>query len=77
LILSGAGRLIAVGIAAGLALTFAASQALRAMLFGVSAHDPRALAGGVLALAVVSVIAIAIPARQAATISPVEALRTE
>jgi putative ABC transport system permease protein len=77
LILSGAGRLIALGIAAGLALTFAASQALRALLFGVSAHDPRALAGGVLALAVVSVIAIAIPARQAATISPVEALRMD
>ena len=42
---------------------------------GVTAHDARALAGGVLALAIVSLLAIAIPARQAAKISPMEALR--
>ena len=75
LVLAGAGRLIALGIAAGLILMFAASQALRSLLFGVTTHDARALAGGVLALAIVSLLAIAIPARQAAKISPMEALR--
>ena len=77
LVLAGAGRLIVLGIAGGLALTFAAGQALRAVLFGVTAHDPRALAAGVLALGIVSALAIAIPARQAATINPIDAIRAE
>ncbi|MGH9371189.1 MAG: hypothetical protein ACRD15_06630, partial [Vicinamibacterales bacterium] len=47
------------------------------LLFGVTAHDPRALAAGVLALAIVSVMASAIPARQAARIDPIEAIRGE
>jgi putative ABC transport system permease protein len=75
LVLAGAGRLIALGIAAGLLLTLAVTQALRTMLFGVTGHDARALAGSVLALTIVSLLAIAIPARQAAKISPMEALR--
>jgi predicted permease len=75
LVLAGAGRLIVIGIAGGLVLTFAASQALRTMLFGVTVHDPRSLAGGVLALAIVSALAIALPARQAAKVSPIEAIR--
>jgi ABC-type antimicrobial peptide transport system permease subunit len=77
LVLAGAGRLIVLGIAGGLMLTFAASQVLQTLLFGVTTHDPRALAGGVLALAIVSSLAIAIPARQAARISPIEAIRGE
>jgi predicted lysophospholipase L1 biosynthesis ABC-type transport system permease subunit len=77
LVLAGAGRLIALGMAGGLILTFAASQVLRTLLFGVTAHDPRALAGGVLALAIVSALAIAIPATQAARIDPIEAIRRE
>ena len=77
LVLAGAGRLIALGMAGGLILTLAASQVLQTLLFGVTAHDPRALAAGVLALAIVSALAIAIPARQAARIDPIEAIRGE
>jgi hypothetical protein len=77
LILAGAGRLVVLGIVAGLMMMFAANQALRSVLFGVTVHDPRALAGGVIALAIVSALAIAIPARQAATVSPIEAIRGE
>jgi putative ABC transport system permease protein len=77
LILGGAGRLIAIGALSGLALTLAAGRVLHAMLFGVTAHDPGALAAGVLAMAVASALAIAIPARQAVTVSPVEAIRGE
>jgi putative ABC transport system permease protein len=75
LVLAGAGRLITLGMAIGLILTVAAGRVLQTLLFGVSAHDSRALAGGVLALAIVSVIAIAIPASRAATIDPIEAIR--
>jgi putative ABC transport system permease protein len=77
LVLGGAGRLIALGMFGGLILTFAASRALQTLLFGVTAHDARALAAGVLALAIVSALAIAIPARQAARIDPIEAIRGE
>jgi putative ABC transport system permease protein len=77
LVLAGAARLIGLGIAGGLILTFAASQVLRTLLFGVTAHDPRALAGSVLALAIVSALAIAVPARRAARIDPIEAIRGE
>lgn len=77
LVLAAAGRLIALGMAGGLMLTFAASQVLQRLLFGVTAHDPRALAAGVLALAIVSALAIAIPARQAAKLDPMEAIRRE
>jgi ABC-type antimicrobial peptide transport system permease subunit len=77
LVLAAAGRLIALGMAGGLMLTFAASEVLQRLLFGVTPHDPRALAAGVLALAIVSAFAIAIPARQAARIDPIEAIRGE
>ena len=77
LVLAGAGRLIALGIVGGLILMFAASQVLQTLLFGVTAYDPRALSAGVLALAIVSALAIAIPARQATRIDPIEAIRAE
>jgi hypothetical protein len=75
LVLGGAGRLITLGLAIGLILTVAAGRVLQTLLFGVTGHDTRALVGGVLALAMVSVLAIAIPARQAANVNPIEAIR--
>jgi putative ABC transport system permease protein len=77
LILTGASRLVVSGMAVGLVLTLAAGHTFRAMLFGVAPHDPRALFAGVLALMLVSVAAILIPARKAATVSPTEAMRGE
>jgi len=77
LVLAGAGRLIVVGTAAGLILTFAASQILHTVLFGITAHDARALAGTVLALVIASAVALAIPVKQAMTIDPIEAIRSE
>jgi putative ABC transport system permease protein len=77
LVLTGASRLVVSGMAVGLVLTLAAGHAFRAMLFGVAPHDPRALFAGVLALMLVSVAAILIPARKAATVSPTEAMRGE
>jgi ABC-type antimicrobial peptide transport system permease subunit len=76
-VLAGAGRLIVVGTAAGLILTFAASQILHTVLFGITAHDARALAGTVLALVIASTLALAIPVKQAMTIDPIEAIRSE
>lgn len=75
LVVSGAGRLVAIGLGAGLVLTFVSGSVLRGLLFGVTAHDPGALTLSVLALVLVSVVAIAIPARQAARVNPIDAIR--
>src|SRR4029078_12312221 len=73
--LGGGGKLVAGGVALGLALTLAASQVLRTLLFGVTAHDPWSLATGVIALSLAALGALALPARQALRTSAIEALR--
>lgn len=74
-VVAGAGRLVAIGIGAGLLLTVAAGYVMRASLFGVSPYDPRALAWSVAALAVVALAAVIVPARQAASVNAIEAMR--
>lgn len=73
---SGAGRLVAVGVAAGLLLTLAAGQLMRSLLFGVAPYDAVAVGGAVLALAAVAVAAALVPALQASRVSAMEAMRT-
>jgi ABC-type antimicrobial peptide transport system permease subunit len=71
------GRLLATGVVIGLGVAFFATRLLESRLFGVSRLDPLIYAGAVAALAVTGVIACALPARQAARIDPVTALRAE
>jgi predicted lysophospholipase L1 biosynthesis ABC-type transport system permease subunit len=77
LTLTGAGRLIAVGIVLGAALTFAGQRLLKSMLFGVGPLDAISLAGAAALLAVVSLAAALLPARRAAAIAPAESMRGE
>ena len=77
LVFAGAGRLLAGGIGAGLALTVAATRVMRAALFGVSPLDGPTLAAAVLVLAGVALGAAVVPARRAASIDPIEAIRAE
>ena len=70
-------RLAAVGIALGLAGTVAAAQAMRGLLFGVRSWDVATLAPVAGILAVAALAATFLPARRAAAVSPVEALRAE
>jgi predicted permease len=51
--------------------------AVRSVLYGVSAADPRTYGAGVLVICVVAVLAGFVPARRAATVDPARALRTE
>ena len=74
-VVSGAGRLVAIGIGAGLVLTVAAGYLMRALLFGVSPYDPRALAWSIAALAIVALAAVIVPARQAARVNAIEAMK--
>ena len=52
-------------------------RALRSQLFGVSAADPLTLAGVVLLMGVVGIMAALLPARRAANVEPMEALWAE
>jgi len=70
-------RLLAAGTAAGLILTLLADRVLRSVLFGVSPMDLATLAGTVLTLAIVSALATLAPARRAARIDPLDAIRSE
>jgi len=69
--------LAAAGIAAGLAGFLAMARLLSALLYGVTPHDPATIAAGVLLLALSAVVAAYLPARRAARVDPVRALREE
>lgn len=74
---AGVARLLAVGLLTGFLLTLLADRVLRSVLFGVSPLDPLTLAGAILTLFAVSAFATFAPARRAARIHPIEAIRTE
>lgn len=70
-------RLLFVGMLAGLAAALAAAQGLRALLFGVGANDATTLAATAIIIAVVMLAAGWIPARRAAKLDPLQAMRAE
>jgi len=70
-------RLAAVGCVIGLIGAVAASQLLRSLLFQVSALDPVVLALAAAAVLLLAVGASTLPARRAASIDPMQALRME
>jgi predicted permease len=65
------------GFAAGLPLTLLAARPLKSMLFQMSPFDPVSFAIAVTAMIAVSICATLVPARRAASIEPMQALRTE
>jgi macrolide transport system ATP-binding/permease protein len=76
-ILRGALVQLAIGVAIGLPAAFIAGRLLQARLFGVSAHDPLVLTAGLTLLAASAIVAALLPARRAASMDPVRALRLE
>jgi ABC-type antimicrobial peptide transport system permease subunit len=65
------------GIAAGLATALAGSRLLESLLYGVSPRDPGIFAGTTLILLGVALAACWLPARRAARLNPLQALRTD
>jgi len=77
MVLQGAGRRVGFGLVLGLPLAVGAGYLLSAQLYGVQFWDPLALGVGALSLATCAFVAAIIPARRAASISPIRALRAD
>lgn len=77
LVLKGAFLQVAVGLAIGIPLTILCGRAMASQLFGIKAYDPLILLTTVVVLSVAAFVASAIPARRAANVEPMQALRTE
>jgi ABC-type antimicrobial peptide transport system permease subunit len=77
MVLRNAGVLVASGLLLGGAAAWYLSATARTFLFSIEVTDPRAFAAAFLLLALAALVATAIPARRAATVDPLVALRAE
>ncbi|MFL6196587.1 MAG: ABC transporter permease [Thermoanaerobaculia bacterium] len=77
LVLREAGALALIGLAAGLALAFAATRVMASLLFNTGATDPTTFASVSLALALVSLFAAWVPGRRATRVDPMVAMRAD
>ena len=68
---------LALGVALGLPAAFAAGRLLEAQLFGIGGHDPWVIGGGLALLAAATLLAAWLPARRAASLDPMHALRQD
>ena len=72
------GALVSIaGAAAGLAVAFAGTRLIESLLYGVSAREPLVFASMTMLLVTVALVACWLPARRAARLSPLDALRSE
>ena len=69
--------IIGAGLLTGAAASLALAQVLRALLFETSPRDPTALVAGAVVLALVGLLACWLPARRAARVDPMIALRAD
>ena len=77
MVLREASWLAAVGVIAGLAVALTMGRLIASMLYGLESYDPLTLGMAAALLILVTLTASLIPARRAATVDPIEALRHE
>jgi len=76
-VLKGAARLVLIGIGMGMPAALVASRWIESMLFGLKRTDPAAMAGAIVLLILAAQLAAYLPARRAARVDPLVALRHE
>jgi len=69
--------LLTAGVILGIPITLAAARYIRDQLFGLKANDPLTYVGALVVVAAVVILSAWLPARRAAAINPVDALRYE
>jgi putative ABC transport system permease protein len=77
LVLGQGARICILGLLIGTAAAYLATRALASILFGVDSHDPVVFLGVAASLVTVVLLATYIPARKAAEVDPLVALRYE
>jgi predicted permease len=77
MVMRGALWQILIGLVLGIPASLYVGYLMKVMLYGVDSYDPTALAGAPLLLVIFAAAAAFIPARRAASIEPMQALRTE
>ena len=77
MVLSQAGKMALLGVAAGLFASLGLGRLIANMLFGINSHDPLTFFGVAILLLVVALAACYIPARRASRVDPIIALRYE
>jgi len=70
-------RLLLIGLGVGTVLALVAGRGIESLLFGLKPHDPLVLFGSIGLLAVIAALASFLPAKRAARIDPMVALRYE
>ena len=70
-------RPVVIGLVIGIVAAFALGRLIASQLYEVSAHNPALLGGATILLAATALFACLLPARRAALVDPVQALRTE
>ena len=77
LVMRETGWLLGIGVVAGLAVTIGASRTAANLLYGLQPNDPLTLATAVITLLVIGLASAYVPARRAAALDPLTALRLE
>ncbi len=77
MVLLNAGLMTAIGLVIGGVGAWLLSSKANAFLFRLESDDPRAFIAALVSLAIAALVASAIPARRAASVDPIIALRAE
>ena len=77
MVVASGARMVIIGAAAGLAAALALSGLMKSLLFGIGPRDPVTFVVAPAVFVVVALVAAYVPARRAARVSPMEALRAE